>query len=680
MKKISALIFLVLLLGLVPSWSANTPKAGSSCSKKGATQIYQNKKFTCVSSGKKLIWDKGLIIKQILPTTTTTSTIPIISTDPITSNIPTSTAPPVSTSTPINSDSNSADNLSGQTCTSENQIIRNSVGEFWCLKDGNAILRWSKNNVSNSSSGQNSNNKTISHPNDSKIDQDCKESEFDQKLEFSGGILTCKWQGAYTFKWSKIYVAPTNSNSKANNYTSIPGAGNNCDLSGDTYDISNGYLECRYVSGGNLRWMYINSVKDRFINIKSPAGVDVCKLKNSDVDVSSLPTNTRGGVRDLGQVPGFPAIPRNGFINPGTNKALVVGMDFPELRGNDAELKAINDYDKKILNQWFSYFSNGLVKFDLTSIDYWLHAPKNAKKYSTSGTFDSTAENGNSGNDGITQEMIDIITKEIDLTPFATVFLIFPNGELTLDTDWIVRNRPFKTKEGIRNLNFFGWGRDNELMKTERWAYYIHEVMHDAPLIGHAPGNGWPFGIMTQQSGISYSLPAWELFQIGWLPDNQIYCIDSTSLSKSTVSLTPLEREDNQTKTAIIKLSKTKALVIESHGIEKWSSFNSGARSFPAGFYGVMAYTVDLQNSVAPPVQSDGRAIQDDTGNDPRFPRWAYFKKIDGDESFKSYFSFTSGEKYNSYIATLGDTFTIEGIKIKLVGAGDYETIEITKA
>ena len=277
--------------------------------------------------------------------------------------------------------------------------------------------------------------------------------------------------------------------------------------------------------------------------------------------------------------------------------------------------------------------------------------------------------------------MIDIITKEIDLTPFTTVFLIFPNGELTLDSDWIVRNRPFKTKEGIRNLNFFGWGRDNELMKTEHWAYYIHEVLHDAPLIGHAPGNGWPFGIMTQQSGISYSLSAWELFKIGWLPENQIFCIDSSSLSKSTISLTPLEREDNQTKTAIIKINKTKAVVIESHGIDKWSSFKSGGRSFPAGFYGVMAYLVDLQNSVAPPVQSDGRAIQDDTGNDPKYPRWAYFKKIDGNESFKSYFSFTSGsEKYNSYIATLGDTFTIEGIKIKLIGAGDYETIEITKA
>ena len=74
--------------------------------------------------------------------------------------------------------------------------------------------------------------------------------------------------------------------------------------------------------------------------------------------------------------------------------------------------------------------------------------------------------------------------------------------------------------------------------------------------------------------------------------------------------------------------------MIESHGIEKWSAFKSGGRSFPAGFYGVMAYLVDLQNAAAPPVQSDGRAIQDDTGNDPKYPRWAYFKKIDGGESF----------------------------------------------
>jgi hypothetical protein len=32
------------------------------------------------------------------------------------------------------------------------------------------------------------------------------------------------------------------------------------------------------------------------------------------------------------------------------------------------------------------------------------------------------------------------------------------------------------------------------------------------------------------------------------------------------------------------------------------------------------------------------------------------------------------------YVAVLGDSFVIEGVKIKFVGTGDYETIEISKA
>jgi hypothetical protein len=120
--------------------------------------------------------------------------------------------------------------------------------------------------------------------------------------------------------------------------------------------------------------------------------------------------------------------------------------------------------------------------------------------------------------------------------------------------------------------------------------------------------------------------------------------------------------------------------VIESHGIDKWSSFNKNDRSYPGGFYGVMAYLVNIEDSVAPPVEADGRAIRDDTGNDPKYPRWAYWQKIDGSASFLSEFGFQSGsEPYNRYIGTLGDTFTIEGVRIKVVGAGDYETVEITK-
>ena len=39
-------------------------KAGSKCSKLNATSTVSGKKFTCIKSGSKLVWNKGVIVKK----------------------------------------------------------------------------------------------------------------------------------------------------------------------------------------------------------------------------------------------------------------------------------------------------------------------------------------------------------------------------------------------------------------------------------------------------------------------------------------------------------------------------------------------------------------------------------------------------------------------------------------
>lgn len=65
---------LVLLVGMSSSIAAPSPKAGAVCTKLGMTQIFQSKKFTCVKSGSKRVWDKGTAIKSALPSPTPTTT------------------------------------------------------------------------------------------------------------------------------------------------------------------------------------------------------------------------------------------------------------------------------------------------------------------------------------------------------------------------------------------------------------------------------------------------------------------------------------------------------------------------------------------------------------------------------------------------------------------------------
>ena len=61
MKK--SLIGLVLALSLssLPAFSANSPKAGSSCNKKGITETYKGREFNCLKKGGKLVWSKGKV-------------------------------------------------------------------------------------------------------------------------------------------------------------------------------------------------------------------------------------------------------------------------------------------------------------------------------------------------------------------------------------------------------------------------------------------------------------------------------------------------------------------------------------------------------------------------------------------------------------------------------------------
>ena len=57
------LIASILLLSLATPVQAATPKAGAKCTKAGATATALGKKFTCIKSGNKLAWNKGVAIK-----------------------------------------------------------------------------------------------------------------------------------------------------------------------------------------------------------------------------------------------------------------------------------------------------------------------------------------------------------------------------------------------------------------------------------------------------------------------------------------------------------------------------------------------------------------------------------------------------------------------------------------
>ena len=92
--------FIAFFLLLVPTQFVNAAsiKAGASCTKLGQSQVVNGYNFTCIKFGKKLIWDKGVVIKK---PSLTPSASPAASTSPAASASPIPSASPT-TSTNLN--------------------------------------------------------------------------------------------------------------------------------------------------------------------------------------------------------------------------------------------------------------------------------------------------------------------------------------------------------------------------------------------------------------------------------------------------------------------------------------------------------------------------------------------------------------------------------------------------
>ena len=68
-RSFSYLLITALCLAVTPDANALTVKAGAKCTKLKSTSVVKGKKYTCIKSGKKLVWNKGVAVKiAVTPT------------------------------------------------------------------------------------------------------------------------------------------------------------------------------------------------------------------------------------------------------------------------------------------------------------------------------------------------------------------------------------------------------------------------------------------------------------------------------------------------------------------------------------------------------------------------------------------------------------------------------------
>ena len=141
MRRSVAFLAITLILGLVPSADAVTPKAGATCKKLGAKQSFNNREFTCIKKGNKRVWNKGLIIRTS-PSATPTPTASASSTPtstPTPTPTPTPTGTPTVTPTPVPTPTQTVREF-----TAADVAARNNRANCWSIINGNVydLTKW----------------------------------------------------------------------------------------------------------------------------------------------------------------------------------------------------------------------------------------------------------------------------------------------------------------------------------------------------------------------------------------------------------------------------------------------------------------------------------------------------------------------------------------------------------
>jgi len=63
-KRVATVVSLIVLSSVLSTPAFSAVKAGAACKKVGSTSTAAGKKYTCVKSGKKLFWDKGVLVTK----------------------------------------------------------------------------------------------------------------------------------------------------------------------------------------------------------------------------------------------------------------------------------------------------------------------------------------------------------------------------------------------------------------------------------------------------------------------------------------------------------------------------------------------------------------------------------------------------------------------------------------
>jgi hypothetical protein len=351
----------------------------------------------------------------------------------------------------------------------------------------------------------------------------------------------------------------------------------------------------------------------------------------------------------------------------GTAKVAFIPIDFSDVPGKGRPL----DYGQSQIdaaNEWFAWFTNGKLSYEWQTHNSWIRAPKPSTQYNWAhpvhGGYQGQAAPQAQSTEEIIQQLVTAASPHFNFEGVGAVFLLFPKEVKAIELEITQRNRTWQTAQGPQRFSFFGPGAEINNRGDRLWGWWIHEVLHSHGFSGH-----FPFGFLNLHMMIggkqSDALSSWDALIAGWSNEEDVYCLSKEKVTKTTLTLSPLDRKQKGLKSVMIKLNSHQVLVFESRRPEKWSSPELYVN-------GLMAYIVDTK------IINDREG---ESANEERTRTATYLttdqRKTNGTNLFAGC-TRTRCDRTMIY-ANAGQTFTFDGIKVTLTKSGVKDEILLEK-
>ncbi len=331
--------------------------------------------------------------------------------------------------------------------------------------------------------------------------------------------------------------------------------------------------------------------------------LEPCELVEVSDDRRMYPT---------GYTTGFPRYSGPERLPDGKHTIAVIPVNYIDFKEDSDPMSFILPATEK-MGEWYETYTRGNVTIEWRVYPDWIQIPYTSDNFLQSEAQQNLSQWGEENMaviDRFWTAAIAAADPLVDFSGVSMVYFVLPrenslNAEFNL---WPVGDaaKSYNTDEGVINRGFVPGGYQYSDVGN-LWTFWTHETLHyfmlpdlywhDQNSVKHtqyflqSPGGG--FDILMNQDGSSRDLSMWLMWLAGWAMDGEIECQSEATFVDGSYSLAPVSQSGSDLKAVILKLSDSKALVVESRRDTDFNFKPSNPDIVKRSKSGVFVYLVD---------------------------------------------------------------------------------------